>query len=676
MQRILTQVLLLLVLAIITPSLVLQAQSAQGQTLLDSLLRELPNKQNDSAKVMLLEDIGYEYAIQGSDVAKSYFERCLILSREIKWQRGIGSAYSLFAFLAMKKSNFSAAIRYCDSSYDAHAAVNWIKGMANALNTKGVAYEYLGLPAEALKIHFQSLNMKAELNDTLGIVRSYINIGNSHSSMKNDTKALEMYNKALELGKRADLGLDLLPVFVNVGQTYVTLGQFDKAAGYFREAELLSQRFGDVTAFGEIFNNRGEMVHKKNELSKAFEYYSLALQKDTELENWVIVTKAHTNMGRLYQDIAIMEPDSSKSLIASLRGKRLQLLQKAKEEFLKAIEIGTSINDRMGIMNGYQLLSENEAYSGNSKLAFEYFKKYTLYKDSIYNDENKNKFVGLEMKYLEDSKNKEISLLNKDKALQAAMLNQKNQLILFIIIGVAALAGIGIVLFWSYNKRRKAQFAQRVTEMENQVLRLQMNPHFIFNSLHAVNKYMLDNEKEKASDYLSCFSRLMRLTLENSRQQEVLLSEDLEALELYIELESLRFPDGFKYTIHVTPEVDTDNTLVPPMLLQPFVENAIIHGICDKADGKIEISITLEEGQLKCTVTDNGRGFAQGLPNELPVSHNNHVSLGVKITRERLQLLERQKKVPTSFTITGGSANTNRPSGVTVELKLPYEQAF
>src|SRR6185295_6580718 len=142
-------------------------------------------------------------------------------------------------------------------------------------------------------------------------------------------------------------------------------------------------------------------------------------------------------------------------------------------------------------------------------------------------------------------------------------------------------------------------------EVEMKALRAQMNPHFIFNSLHSINKYVMENDRENASAYLSKFSNLMRLILENSREHEVALAEDLHALELYIQLESLRFKNKFKYLIETDPAIDKENTLIPPLLLQPFVENAIIHGIQNKESGLIRISVKKENNMIKCAVEDN-----------------------------------------------------------------------
>jgi LytS/YehU family sensor histidine kinase len=202
-----------------------------------------------------------------------------------------------------------------------------------------------------------------------------------------------------------------------------------------------------------------------------------------------------------------------------------------------------------------------------------------------------------------------------------------------------------------------------------------MNPHFIFNSLHSINKYVVDNDKEKASAYLSKFSKLMRLILENSREPEVTLDKDLSALELYMQLESLRFQNRFRYEIEVDDDIDTENTLIPPMLLQPFVENSIIHGVSSKKDGVVKIKINREDNNIRCIVEDNGIGWEQSIVIDKG-REKKHESLGMKITQERLRIINQLKKVKTAIHIFDLKDANNNPGGLRIELSLPFEQAF
>ena len=218
-------------------------------------------------------------------------------------------------------------------------------------------------------------------------------------------------------------------------------------------------------------------------------------------------------------------------------------------------------------------------------------------------------------------------------------------------------------------------FGKQVLQTEMKALRAQMNPHFIFNSLHSINEYIMENDKDRASEYLSKFARLMRLVLENSREQEVPLESDLAALELYMQLESLRFANRFQYRIKIDPGIDRENTLIPPLMLQPFAENAIVHGIKDKGDGLIKIDIHAENNSmLRCIVEDNGAG--RETPAMAKETRGERKSLGMKIMQERLNTINQLKKAKAAVYIFDLKDAENKPGGLRIELLLPLKLAF
>lgn len=240
-------------------------------------------------------------------------------------------------------------------------------------------------------------------------------------------------------------------------------------------------------------------------------------------------------------------------------------------------------------------------------------------------------------------------------------------IMLFVVVGRS------FIITREKKIRQKTDFEKRITEVEMQALRTQMNPHFIFNSLHAINKYMLDNDKQNASEYLSRFSELMRLILENSRHQEVSLEKDLAALTLYLQLESLRFKNKFTYSINVDQELNPETVLIPPMMLQPFVENAILHGIKTKQNGCIQIQIKKNENTLICVVADNGVGLNHTITS---VNNKKHASLALKITEERLHIIAQLKKVKTAIQFTDLKDANGNATGLHVEITLPFEESY
>ncbi len=183
-------------------------------------------------------------------------------------------------------------------------------------------------------------------------------------------------------------------------------------------------------------------------------------------------------------------------------------------------------------------------------------------------------------------------------------------------------------------RRRELELKFGKAEMELKSLRAQVNPHFIFNCLASVQHYLQEHDSEQAEAFLVKFSRLIRLTLENTDHSTISLKEDLEALKTYIELERIRFDEKFDYEIRISDDLEPEEVFLPPLLIQPLVENAIWHGLSgQKKDGRIDINMKRKEDFLECTVEDNGSP-QENKPKE-PVKRR---SFGMTLIKERLDL--------------------------------------
>lgn len=218
------------------------------------------------------------------------------------------------------------------------------------------------------------------------------------------------------------------------------------------------------------------------------------------------------------------------------------------------------------------------------------------------------------------------------------------------------------------------QLNQQLIHSEVVALRSQMNPHFIFNSLNSINSFILKNDPDNASGYLTKFSRLMRMILDNSRNEWVLLENELKALELYIELEALRFDNAFTYNIEVTKDIDIENVLMPPLLIQPYVENAIWHGLLHRKllKGKLDIRFWKNDDKLYIEIEDNGVGReeAKRLKSKTATTQKSH---GMKITAERIAIANKVYNVNATVKITDLHNETDNQTGTRVLLTLKYK---
>jgi sensor histidine kinase YesM len=266
----------------------------------------------------------------------------------------------------------------------------------------------------------------------------------------------------------------------------------------------------------------------------------------------------------------------------------------------------------------------------------------------------------------------------QDDQLKNESLLRKILIAFLLAILVVSILLIRNIFLKRRNEKLKNENIQRkllhdTSEMEMQALRAQMNPHFIFNCLNSINRFIMKNESKAASDYLTQFSRLIRFVLNNSKKAWIPLEDEIEMLKLYLDMEMLRFKDAFDYEICHDEDVDLLSVYIPPLLLQPFVENAVWHGLMHKKEnGLVTISFKVEQDILHCTIVDNGVGRSAAA-SAGSKSSQSHKSMGIQITRERLALINgslEDEKV--AFKIEDMFDNTGRPSGTKVSLKIRF----
>jgi hypothetical protein len=280
----------------------------------------------------------------------------------------------------------------------------------------------------------------------------------------------------------------------------------------------------------------------------------------------------------------------------------------------------------------------------------------------------------------------QINILTLNDEVREQKLQQEKREKTFLIIGfvVLFLAG-GVITYYiliSYRNRKQkeearlkqeaAELSRKLMETNMKAINFQLNPHFIFNCVHTV-EYLLGQSKVKES--MAClrkFSNLIRMMLEGMSKKEIPLDRELEILRLYMDLEKMRHTHDFSYSIETDSRIDPVTTMVPPLILQPFVENSIKHGFVQ--DGKeyhIRIRLQAEEGKLYCEITDNGVGFS-AKKDQMSVSGFKKESLGLKLTEDRLRLINQMTSLEYSWSIGDMNDEENNTTGTIVSLQLPY----
>lgn len=246
----------------------------------------------------------------------------------------------------------------------------------------------------------------------------------------------------------------------------------------------------------------------------------------------------------------------------------------------------------------------------------------------------------------------------------------------------ATISLVWLTFFVRYRSLSKKQrLNTKMLQIENQLLdirqkalRLQMNPHFIFNSLNSIQSFILSKDIDLAVNYLSRFSQLMRMIMINSSESIIPLSDEITAITQYLEIEKLRFDDKFSYQINVAEEIDEEFTGIPPMLIQPYIENAIIHGLAhNEAPGKIEIAFKKNSDTIHCTIQDNGigRDKAAEIKQQMGLEQK---SRGMMISKERLDFFNKKENDLFSVKVTDLKNADGTPAGTRVELLITYQE--
>jgi hypothetical protein len=351
-------------------------------------------------------------------------------------------------------------------------------------------------------------------------------------------------------------------------------------------------------------------------------------------------------------------------------------LQYAKKGLVQANEN----NQRPVMMKAYKTLSDIYHHMNSNDSAYEYLQKYNIIKDSIQTRQfllriyNSNKAV-------KDEKNfAQLGFLIKDNKIKQQQLQEEATIKKFLFALLLALVAAGIFVYLNLtlkrkndklrNSRQQAELNERAIRLEMQALRSQMNPHFIFNCLSSINCFILENQTELASDYLTRFSRLIRMVLTNSEKPLITLEEELKMLRLYLDMERLRFQNSFDYDITYTNDTGVESVLVPPLLLQPFCENAIWHGLMHKeGQGHLHITIKKDNAYLNCEIFDDGIGRQKS--SELYSSTaRKEKSMGLKITTERLSLFNGYKEVDSWFEMDDILNDNGIVEGTKVTIKI------
>ncbi len=560
-----------------------------------------------------------------------------------------------------------------------------------SLLVKLTAAVFTSVPDEAMKYADEALNISEKIKWKKGLALSYKCRGGVNLILTNYTKALDDYQKALTYDPKESKLFEAI-ILNNIGIIYDELKQHDKALVNYKKYLAVSIELKNKETEAMALGNIGTIYQQSGNYDSALYYYTTALARTKEIGNKRLETNVLCTLSSIYKETgknelaieyaeqSIQMADSSGNLyvkapaLNNLAWAHLNLshFDKAEAYNKQSLAVSKELNNIEWQYESWNVLYTNYEKQHKPALALEAYKNYILLRDSAVNDEKKQEITRKDMLFEAEKKE---AVLNAE---HAAQLTQQRTVRNAIIGGTAVLLVGGLLSFVFYKRKKdavtkqnEAELKAAITNTEMKALRAQMNPHFIFNSLNSISDYIAKNDTMVAETYLTKFAKLMRLVLENSEKKEVPLTEDLKALELYMQLEALRLNNKFTYSIKVDDTIDQDTTVVPPLILQPFVENSIWHGIAKKqGNGHILIQIKKDGEMISCIVEDDGVGRKETDDVAALKDSSGRRSLGMKITKERIDMINTIKKTNAVVKL------TDLAQGTRVEVQLPLESIF
>lgn len=607
---------------------------AQDATLVPALRAALATKQSDTARVQTLVKLCFNLSRSAPDSAQQFGEEALQLARRIDDRKGKADAFNNLGLLAVYQGRLDEAAGQLDSALTLFAAVGKPSYLAVTRSNMGWLAERKGDRVGMLR-EFQEALKHAELaQDTGSVAVILYNIGATYNKMEEFVRARQLFERSLAMERTLDRPDKEASCLMSIGNTYRSTGDPDQALDHYRRASELFRSINDHVGAGLVAENIGAL-YEADDPKRALRHYREALKAYEAVHSGTDIAYILLAIGSMQRELGqYAQADSSLTAGAA---------------YAKG-HSGAEL-----LMDYEQQLAQLASERGDSKATRAHYERYIELKDSLRSAGSEAELMRLRTAFETERAEKDNEILRATDREKTERLQRREQQ-LYGSLALALLALCAAVLVWRLlrQKRKHATLLEKLnTELKDQkerieeinrllqlkVLRTQMNPHFIYNSLNAIHNLVRKGEGVAASAYLDGFARLLRMVLDQSVKDQVPLPEEMAFLRQYLKLESMRFVDGLVYSVDADPQLSNgdDDALVPTLLVQPFVENAIWHGLASKeGEKKLTVRFAERNGRVVCTVEDNGVGRKAAPQRQHP---DGSASLGVQLTNERLQLL-------------------------------------
>jgi tetratricopeptide (TPR) repeat protein len=593
------------------------------------------------------------------ETADFYLKNAQKIAEKKRQNAKIAEVKNLIAFNFMLDNKKDSALRYTEMSIQFARRTSNKSILAESFNTQARVYAYFGQLELSVAKNIVSLQLALEVNDRFRLAKYNRELGISQRLIYNLNDAeyyfKQSYEHAQKIADYHQMGLALS----NLGTIYFGRKEFKKAIESTQRAIRLLSELNDFNGLGEAYDILGMIYREQKDYTLAASSFNKSLVFYESTGNKEKIAGVYHNVGTVFRK-------------QKKYANALNYLQ-------RSIEIREQFGSKNQIYSTYREIADVYRDVGKTNDALKYLDMYLDYQDSnttiqsatkiaelseLYRSEQRDRLIMMQSDSIERQRQERAFTSTKLENVQLRNNSQMYFIIGFLIISVLA----GIIVFYRWNQTRIKQ-ERKEAEMSQTLLRAQMNPHFVFNAMSVIQSYIYENDTENSSKFLVNFSRLIRLILENSPKEFIPIETEIEILQKYLETQKLRFEDRFNYSIECEDILLEEGALIPPMITQPFIENAIEHGQLHTIEGGfILISFSKQNNMLNVIIEDNGIGRKGA---ELNKKSKDHKSMAMKITKDRIDNMS--KKYRTEGRLIVEDFNKKLNTGTKVLISLPYK---
>lgn len=590
---------------------------------------------------------------------------------------GLTRLYYRYGLLLSHEDDPARALSYYLMSLELAKGIGYSTAISTIANDVAGEYYDAGQFDVSIDMYRQSLLAAKAVNDTHRMSAVYVNLAGCYIEKGDFKSGIQMHLDALKLKESIRDQSNLSYYYLQTAIVYHKARNFDNWEAYvmkaysIRNCEVCTPPREKAMLYAEL----GGIAEYKNQAQQAIQYYDTLLTLSTKIGYLNGQKTACDNMALVYKDIgnfrkALQLITQAEAFLTdnpyqqiSHNNTKAELLQQTgkQKEALKLLDqniqnpsLSNYAAEKLGT---FRLLYEINIQLLNYREAFRWNDSARALENLLRDTDVRKEMTRLEAKYQTEEKVQQINLLTARNKISNQRIRLSWLFIGFLVVFIA------LVLALLFFRRKQAYFKQ--SELQQQLLRSQMNPHFIFNIMGSIQGYLYKNEAVKAADYLSRFASLSRSVLDYSSQERISLKQEIEMLRNYIELERAGIENPFGVSITTDPEMETEFIEIPPMLLQPFVENAIKHGLRDlKYQGKLSLHFDEKGNHIEVEILDNGKGLSEN-------KDGRHKSKALEIFQQRKKVIERSCKKKLSFEFQNLYDFDKSKHGVRVFLQIP-----